>query len=58
MLPNSRPFLVCAVYRPPNAQAEWIDMFEEELSVAQTIGLEVILMDDFNIDLLHCTNNK
>ena len=58
MLPNSRPFLLCAVYRPPSAQAEWIDLFEEELSVAQTTGLEIILMGDFNIDLLHCTNKK
>ena len=33
-LPNSKPFLVCSVYRPPNAHSEWIDLFEEELSIA------------------------
>ena len=38
MLPNSRPFLVCAVYRPPSAHAEWIDLFEKESSVSQTTG--------------------
>ena len=24
-LPNTRPFLVCTVYRPPNAPSEWIE---------------------------------
>ena len=49
-LPNTRPFLVCTVYRPPNALSEWIDLFEQEVSIAQTTGLEIILMGDFNID--------
>ena len=35
-----------------------IDLFEEELSIAQVTGLELILMGDFNIDLIPCTNNK
>ena len=47
-LPNSKPFLVCTIYRPPNAQAEWFVRFEEELStsIAHTVGLEVTI--DFN----------
>ena len=57
-LPNAKPFLVCSVYRPPNVQSDWIDMFEEELCIAQATGLEFILMGDFNIDLNTCTNNK
>ena len=57
-LPNSKPFIVCSVYRPPNAHSEWIDLFEEELSIAQVTGLELILMGDLNIDLTPCTNNK
>ena len=57
-LPNSKPFLVCSVYRPPNAHSEWTDLFEEELSIAQVTGFELILMGDFNIDLISCTNNK
>lgn len=57
-LPNSKPFLVCTVYRPPSARSDWIDLFEDELSVAQTTGLEYILMGDFNIDYISCTNNK
>ena len=51
-LPNAKPFLLCTVYRPPNAKSEWVDLFEEELSIAQTTGLEYIVMGDFNIDLL------
>ena len=48
--PNSKPFLICSTYRPPNVQSNWIDLFEEEHSIAQTTGLELILMGDFNID--------
>ena len=51
-LPNAKPFLLCTVYRPPNARSEWVVLFEEELSIAQTTGLEYIVMGDFNIDLL------
>ena len=50
-LSNSKPFLVCTTYRPPSSNSEWIDLFEEELSIAQTTGLELIVMDDFNMDL-------
>ena len=57
-LPNAKPFLVCPVYRPPSVHSSWIDLFEEELSIAQATGLEFILMGDFNIDFNLCTNNK
>lgn len=57
-MPNSNPFLMCTVYRPPSAHSEWIDLFEEELSLAQATGLEHILMGDFNIDQTSCTNNR
>ena len=57
-LPNSKPFLVCTLYRPPDSKSEWIDLFEEELSIAQTTGLELIIMGDFNIDLKINHNRK
>ena len=57
-LPNSKHFLFCSTYRPPNTYSSWIDLFEEELSIAQATGLEFILMGDFNIDLNTSTNNK
>ena len=56
--PNAKPFLVCTAYRPPNAQSEWIELFETELSIAQTTGFEIILMGDFNIDYKSCPNKK
>ena len=41
-LPNAKPFLICTAYRPPCANSEWIDLLEEELSIAQTTDLEII----------------
>ena len=51
-LPNSKPFLICSVYRPPSACSDCINLFEEELSIAQTTGLEFILIGDFYIDIM------
>ena len=42
-LPNSKPFLVCTLYRPPDSKSEWIDLFKEEVLIAQTTGLELII---------------
>ena len=57
-LPNTKPFLVCTLYRPSSAQSEWIYLFEEELSIAQPTGLEIILMGDINIDCNSSINKK
>ena len=57
-LPNAKLFLVCTTYRPPSSQTALIDLFEEELSAAQASCLEIILMGDFNIDLVSCINRK
>ena len=58
MLPNAKPFLISSVYRPPSTCSDWISLFEEELSVAQTTGLEYILIGDFNIDIALSSNTK
>ena len=55
---NSKPFLLCSLYRPPNASSDWIDLFEVELSIAQTTGLEIVIMGDFNIEHSNCLNKK
>ena len=57
-LPNAKPFLICTAYRPPCTNSEWIDLFEEELSIAQTTDLEIILMGDFNFDFGINLNKK
>ena len=43
---------------PHSATNVWIDIFEEELSIAQTSGPEILLMGDFNIDMEARINNK
>ena len=55
---NSKPFLICSVYRPPNTCADLIDLFEQELSLAQTTGLEYLVMGDIIIDSKQCSNSK
>ena len=57
-LSNSKSFLICTVYGPPSPCSEWIDLFEKEVSVAQTTCSEFLLMGDFNIDKNSCSNNK
>ena len=44
--------------KTPSACAELIDLFEQELSLTQTIGLEYLAMGDINIDYKLCLNNK
>lgn len=46
------------MFRPPCANSEWTDLFEEQLSTAHATGLEIILMDDFYFDLALTTNTK
>ena len=53
-----KPFFDSRVYHPLSASSDWIDAFEEELSISQTTGLEFILMGDFNIDITHSMNKK
>ena len=57
-MPNSKPFPICTSYRPLNATSDWINKLEAELSVAQSSGLELILMGDINIDYRSCSNTK
>ena len=57
-LPNTKPFLVCTLYRPPSAQPEWIDLFKEELSIAQSTGLELIHMCVIKLHLFYLNKIK
>ena len=54
-LTNTKPFLICTLYRQPSATSEWIDLLDEELSVVQATGL---IMGDVIIDFQACSNNK
>ena len=55
---NSKPFLSCSLYRPTNASSDWTVLFEMEVSIAQTTGLEIFIMGDFNIEYSNCKNKK
>ncbi|MCU7800728.1 MAG: hypothetical protein KZQ70_11410 [gamma proteobacterium symbiont of Lucinoma myriamae] len=49
---NSKPFLVAHVYRPPNSNVHWNDLFEASLEKAFEQELEIYVLGDFNRDLL------
>ena len=40
-LPNTKPFLVCTLYRPPSAQSEWINLFEENFRLHNPLDLKL-----------------
>ena len=56
--PGTCPLLLCRpiVYRPPDSLVEWYNQFENELHGACTFSSNVIIMGDFNIDLLNQSN--
>ena len=51
--PNSKPFIVCSLYRPPDSQFNWINKSEEEIQhLLGSDDTEIIIMGDFNYDFL------
>ena len=50
-LKNSRPFLICSVYRPPSATNDWLDKFSIQIEKAMSVYNEVYIMGDINIDM-------
>ena len=48
--PNSKPFLVNYVYRPPNAVQSWIDKYEQQLDLAELKKTELYIMGDINVN--------
>ena len=44
--------LVCNVYRPPNANAEWMDDVEAIIENVLTVRMTVVVLGDFNCDML------
>ena len=54
---NSKSFLVCNVYRPPDSSVEWYDNFESQLDKASQLKLDIIILGDFNVNLLDKKSN-
>ena len=53
ILPNTKPIVVGTIYRPPN-QANFMEIFNENLSKVDTNKVETYILGDFNINL--CQN--
>ena len=47
---NSKPFLICSVYRPPSSASNWCDIFSDQIDKAVTVCDEIYIMGDLNID--------
>lgn len=54
-LPFSKGVYVCLVYRPPDSKAEWVTSFHNMLNVPYSNRQDIIIMGDFNFDLLSNT---
>ena len=52
-LGKSKPFLIGNMYRPPDSKVEFIDRFENFIDNVSNEGKEMILMGDFNKNLLN-----
>ena len=50
-VPNSKSFLICSVYRPPSAKAEWIESFSKQIDNSSSKCAEIYIMGDINIDM-------
>ena len=50
LLPNIKPIVVGAIYRPPN-QTNFMEILNENLSKVDTNGVETYILDDFNTNL-------
>ena len=50
---KSKPFLIGNMYRPPDAKVEFIDRFENFIDNVSSEGKEMILLEDFNKNLLY-----
>ena len=50
LLPNTKPVVVGPIYRPPN-QANFMEIFNENLSKVDTNNVKTYILGDFNINL-------
>ena len=48
---NSKPFLLCSVYRPPSSPAEWYDYFSTQIDKSHAITEEIYIMGDLNVNV-------
>ena len=51
-----KPFLICFLYRNPAERIDWIDRFNSMMDHAYDQSKDIIILGDFNIDLLKDNN--
>ena len=49
---NSKPCIICNVYRPPDSTPEWYVRFENQLEKAFAFNYELIILGDLNLNML------
>ena len=54
---DTRCLLVCLIYRNPSASNDWSDKFVEMMDKATATNSDVLLLGDFNINMLHSQPN-
>ena len=52
---KQKPILLCYVYRPPSASSDWTDHVEQSLEKGNTENKEMLLLGDFNFNMLNKT---
>ena len=57
-LPHIKNLLLCVLYRPQESKVEWIDHFHDMMSIPRNCSQDIVIIGDFNINLLHETNKK
>ena len=58
-LPNNDKLLIAVIYRPPSSnKADFIDKFENMLSVISNLRIPFLILGDFNIDLMGCLPSR
>ena len=58
---NSKPLLICAVYRPPDSPIDqWLSGLEDQIESAYTTDSHILIMGDFNVDMVaeNCDKDK
>ena len=49
---NNNSILVNFLYRPPNSNQSWIDLYESQLDRADSTNLDLYILGDFNINYM------
>ena len=55
---GEKDFLLGYIYRPPSSNADWFNLFEELLENTAGTGLNLVIMGDLNVDILHTKNHN